>query len=116
MAQGECGSMHDVRFIESEGAMIDAGAGAAIPSGYAGDLSYTGSNFDVFPILFPTKGSFATLGLKGQGKVTFYSKAPSDISLGNPYATKGFFSGNMFYAGIVLQAEKLARINVLATK
>lgn len=116
MAQGECGSMHDVRFIESEGAMIDAGAGAAIPSGYAGDLSYTGSNFDVFPILFPTKGSFATLGLKGQGKVTFYSKAPSDVNLGNPYGTKGFFSGNMFYAGIVLQAEKLARINVLATK
>ena len=120
MAQGECGSMHDVRFIESEGAMIDAAAGATIPTDYAGDLSYsnngTDDKFDVFPILFPTKGSFATLGLKGQGKVTFYSKAPSDVNLGNPYGTKGFFSGNMFYSGIVLQPEKLARINVLATK
>jgi N4-gp56 family major capsid protein len=116
MANGECGSMHDVRFIESEGAMIEAGAGADIPVDYAGTLSNTNGKFDVFPILFPTKDSFATLGLKGQGKVTFYSKAPSDVSLSNPYGTKGFFSGNMFYAGIALQAEKLAKINVLASK
>lgn len=125
MANGECGSMHDVRFIESEGAMIEAGAGAEVPVDYAGTLSFTGSttgadgtrgNFDVFPILFPTKDSFATIGLKGQGKVTFYSKAPSEVSLSNPYGTKGFFSGNMFYAGIALQAEKLLRINCLASK
>lgn len=120
MAQGECGSMHDVRFVESEGALFEAAAGAVIPTDYAGELSYsndgTDDRFDVFPILFPTKGSFATLGLKGQGKVTFYSKAPSDVNLTNPFGTKGFFSGNMFYAGLVLQPEKLAVINVLASK
>lgn len=116
LAAGECGSMHDVRFIESEGAMIEAGAGANIPANYAGNLSNNGTKFDVFPILFPTKDAFATLGLKGQGKVTFYSKAPSEVSLSNPYGTKGFFSGNMFYSGLVLQPEKLLRINVLASK
>ena len=115
MAQGECGSMHDVRFIESEGAMVEVGAGANIPANYAGTLSNDGTKFNVFPILFPTKGAFATLGLKGQGKVTFHSKAPSEVSLSNPYGTKGFFSGNMFYAGLTLQPEKLAKINVLAT-
>jgi N4-gp56 family major capsid protein len=127
LAEGEIGSMHDVRFIESEGAMMEAGAGAVVPQNYAGALSASGGtdnssaaegdrdNFDVFPILFPTKGAFATLGLRGKGKVTFHSKAPSDVYLDNPYGTKGFFSANMWYAGLVLQPEKLLRINVLAT-
>lgn len=121
LAEGEIGSMHDVRFIESESAFLEAGAGADCPAAYSGDLSYTGTvdvdaAFDVFPILFPTAGSFATLGLKGKGKVTFHSQSPEQaLSLQNPYATKGFFSANMFYAGLVLQPEKLLRINVLAT-
>ena len=115
LAEGEVGSMHDVRFIESEGAMMEAGAGATVPPGYTGSLSNNGTNFDVFPILFPTKGAFATLGLKGIGKVVFHAKAPNEVELGNPYGTKGFFSANMFYAGIALQPEKLARVNVLAT-
>lgn len=116
IAEGEIGYMHDVRFIESEGAFYESGAGAALPASYAGELSNDGSNFDVFPILFPTKGAFATLGLKGKGKVTFKSQSPEQaLSLQNPYATKGFFSANMFYAGLTLQPEKLLRINVLAT-
>jgi N4-gp56 family major capsid protein len=119
LAEGEIGSMHDVRFIESEGAMMEAAAGAVIPASYVGSLSYSndGSDdrFDIFPILFPTKGAFATLGLKGQGKVQFHAKAPSDVYLDNPYGTRGFFSANMWYAGLVLDETKLARINVLAT-
>lgn len=121
LAEGEIGSMHDVRFIESEGALFEAQVGATVPAAYAGALSYTGTigsgaKFDVFPILFPTKGSFATLGLKGTGRITFHAKAPSDVSLVNPYGTKGFFSANMFYAGLALQPEKLCVINVLASK
>lgn len=115
LAEGEIGSMHDVRFIESEGALVEVGAGAATPASYVGTLSHNGTNFDVFPILIPTKGAFATVGLKGQGKVTFYSKAPSEVSLSNPYGTKGFFSANMFYASIALKPECICRINVLAS-
>lgn len=131
LAEGEIGSMHDVRFIESEGAMMQAGAGANVPVGYSGNMSYTGTDvttdanadgladnavFDTFPILFPTKGAFASVGLKGRGKIKFYSKAPEDVDLTNPHGTKGFFSGNFFYAGIALQPEKLAVVNVLATR
>ena len=115
LAEGEIGSMHDVRFIESEGALVEVGAGATIPASYVGTLSHNGTKFDVFPILIPTKGAFATVGLKGQGKVTFYSKAPSEVSLSNPYGTKGFFSANMFYASIALKPECICRINVLAS-
>jgi len=115
LAEGEVGAMHDVRFIESESAMVRVGAGAALPASYAGELSNNGANFDVFPVLFPTKGSFATVGLQGKGKIKFNSKSPDKVELSNPYGTRGFFSYNMWYAGIILDETKLLEVDVLAT-
>jgi len=138
LAEGEVGAMGDVRFIESETALTYRGAGAVVPSGYAGGLSstaldatsaaamntFTGTSdyssgetrFDVFPILFPTKGAFATVGLKGHGKIKFNSQAPSKIELSNPFGTTGFFSYNMWYAGIILREERLMKMMVAASQ
>lgn len=127
LAEGEVGSMHEVRFIESEAAVTYAGMGAAVPADYVGSLAYTtfatdaaaiavrgvgataGDYFDVHPILFPTQGAFATVGLKGQGKIKFNSRSPNFITNENPYGTVGFFSYNFFYAGIILEEEKLLK-------
>lgn len=144
MAEGEVGAMGDVRFVESESQLVYAGAGAKAPSavtagdgGYGGDLAVTTldtagaaaldtyqgvteyangeQRFDVFPIILPTKGSFATVGLKGQGKIKFNSQAPSKIEISNPYGTQGFFSYNVWYAGIILRDERLLQIQVCAS-
>ena len=72
-------------------------------------------NFDVFPILFPTKGSFATVGLKGHGKIKFHSQSPGKIELDNPFGTKGFFSYNMWYAGLIIREERLLKVLVCAS-
>jgi N4-gp56 family major capsid protein len=114
LAEGEVGAMHEVRFIESEAAVVYAGQGADA-TGYTGSLSVTGSNFDVFPILFPTQGSFATVGLKGQDKIKFNAKSPEAVENANPYGTNGFFSYNFFYAGIILEEEKLLKVLVSAS-
>jgi N4-gp56 family major capsid protein len=106
--------MHEVRFIESESAVVYAGEGADA-TGYTGTLSVTGGNFDVFPILFPTQGSFATVGLKGQDKIKFNAKSPEAVENANPYGTNGFFSYNFFYAGIILEEEKLLKVLVAAS-
>jgi N4-gp56 family major capsid protein len=121
LADGEVGSMYDVRFIESEAAVVYRQAGATVPTSYAGNLQYTGiigtdAKFDVFPVLFPTKDAFATVGLKGKGKITFNSAGPAEVSIVNPYGTKGFFSYNFFYAGIILEPEKLLVIEVASSK
>jgi N4-gp56 family major capsid protein len=125
-AEGEVGAMHEVRFIEAEGMVRYAGDGAVPPQNYTGTLSITGAtdltsasdadrgNFDVFPILFPTQGAFATVGLKGTSKMVFHSKPPGDVSTVNPYGTKGFFSYNFFYAGLILEEEKLLKVLVAA--
>jgi len=156
LAEGEVGAMNDVRFIESESAVIYAGRGAVVSPSEAAD-TYTGTlstttfasgaaaatarddavtgvydrvgdaygaagdgtdaleYFDVFPILFPTKGSFATVGLKGHGKIKFNAQAPSKLELSNPYGTTGFFSYNMWYAGLILREERLLKILVCAS-
>lgn len=115
LAEGEVGGMHDVRFIESESAVVYTGAGAAVPGSYVGTLSHDGSNFDVFPMLFPTAGAFATVGLKGHGKIKFNSKSPASVEISNPYGTQGFFSYNFWYAGIILEEPKLLKVSMLAS-
>lgn len=126
-AEGEIGAMHEVRFIEAEGMVVYAGEGAVPPQNYVGTLSITGATdltsadaadrgtFDVYPILFPTQGAFATVGLKGKDKITFHSKAPSSVDNGNPYGTRGFFSYNFFYAGLILEEEKMLKVLVGAS-
>ena len=113
--------MHEVRFIESESAVTYAQLGADVPTSYVGALSYTGTigtdaKFDVYPVLFPTEGSFATVGLKGHEKIKFNSKSPAQIDSGNTYGTAGFFSYNMWYAGIILKEETLLKVLVAATE
>lgn len=120
LADGEVGAMHEVRFIESEAAVVYTGEGATATTTNVGELAYTGTldvdaKFDIFPILFPTEGSFATVGLKGQGKIKFNSKSPEKVENSNPYGTTGFFSYNFFYAGIILQEEKLLKVMVSAS-
>jgi N4-gp56 family major capsid protein len=173
LAEGEVGSMHEVRFIEAESAAVYRGSGAPVTFGYAGNLQVTeatdvwevynptggtitlstsatttvdiltltgtilteterayaeandatdygnltvtaGSRFDAFPILFPTEGSFATVGLKGLEKIKFNAKSPAQLENGNPYGTTGFFSYNFFYAGIILREETLLKVLVAA--
>ncbi len=121
IAEGEVGYMYEVRFIESEAAVVYFGKGATVPDNYVGSLAYTGTigsgaKFDVHAILFPTEGAFATVGLKGQGKINFKSKSPEEVELVNPYGTTGFFSYNFFYAGLILEPEKLLAVYVGATK
>lgn len=116
LAEGEVGQMHEVRFIEAERMAIYEGSGATPPSGYAGGLATgTNGNFNVYPILFPTEGCFATVGLKGHDKIVFNSQAPSFITNENPYGTKGFFSYNFFYAGLITNEEALLKVLVAAS-
>ena len=116
LAEGEVGKMHEVRFIESEAQVVYRGKGADVPTGYTGSLQNDGTKFDVFPILFPTEGSFATVGLKGKGKIKFNAKSPADVDNVNVYGNQGFFSYNFWYAGIILQPEKLLAIYACASK
>lgn len=95
-------------------------AATAALTSYVGNLQVTdegaegATKFDAFPILFPTEGAFATVGLKGHEKIKFNAKAPAQVENANPYGTLGFFSYNFFYAGIILREEALLKVLVAA--
>ena len=131
LAEGEVGAMHEVRFIESESAVVYAGMGASTSDATIASTTFAtdadaiavrgvgataGTYADVYPILFPTEGAFATIGLKGKEKIKFNSAAPSQIdAANNPYGTTGMFSYNFFYAGIILKPEALLKVLVAAS-
>lgn len=114
LAEGEVGAMHEVRFVEAESMVVYAGEGAAVEADVNDHLANDGSNINVYPILFPTEGAFATVGLKGYDKIKFNSKSPEMVEIVNPYGTTGFFSYNFFYAGIILREEALLKVLVAA--
>ncbi len=75
------------------------------------DLGTTAEFFDGFPIIYVTKGAFATIGLQGNKKIKFLSKKPSqEPTQADPYALMGLYSFNFFAGSIVLEPEKIARI------
>ena len=90
---------------ESHVALLTAQAGIAASQG----------RFNVHPILFPTEGAFATVGLKGLDRIQFHSRDPKKVDGTNPYGTRGFFTYNFFYAGILLQEERMLKVLVAAS-
>lgn len=115
VVDGEIGQMHEVKFIEAERAVVYGGKGALVSTGVNDMYANDGTNLNVYPILFPTEGAFATIGLKGHDKIKFLSKSPDQVENSNPYGTTGFFSYNFFYAGIILREECLLKMVVAAS-
>jgi N4-gp56 family major capsid protein len=110
----EVGLVHETRLIETNRMMKYAGAGATVGTNTSG-VQETGGKYDVFPILYPTKGSYASVGLQGKGKVIFKAMSPGEAKPGDPYGNKGTFSYQMYFAGIALQPEKLLVTYVTAS-
>lgn len=119
LLEGEVGRVGEIRFIVSETALIERGRGAVVDNNYIGQLSWSEVNgekrFDVFPILIPGKGSFATIGLVGHDKIKFYAKTPSDIEKTDPFGSNGFFSYKFWHSSILTRPERMLRVNVLAS-
>jgi len=114
LADNEIGSCHETRFLETTRAMKYAGEGAAVTANPG--AQETGGAYDVFPILYPTKGSYATVSLAGAGSIKFKSKAPGKATSEDPYGVKGLFSYNTWFAGLALQPEKLLVAYVTASE
>lgn len=132
IAKNEVGAVHSTRFIQAQRMMKYDGGGAKVGANPTGGYKYTtltaaqatdrgqtggaGNYYDGLPIIYVTKGAFATVGLQGNKKIQFKAKKPGpDIEIADPYGLQGIYSFNFFAGSIVLEPEKMARI-VHATK
>ena len=130
LAKNEVGAVHSSRFIQAQRMMRYDGCGAELGISPTGNYKYTtldaaqatargqaapGDFYDGLPIIYVTKGAFATVGLQGNKKINFLSKKPGQATYEDPHGLQGIYSFNFFAGSISLEPEKMARI-VHATK
>jgi N4-gp56 family major capsid protein len=107
----EIGAVEDVRYILSPDLEPWADAGGAKGT----MVSTTGTNADVYPILFFGKEAYGTVALRGQGAVS-----PTIIPVGqrtkdDPLGQRGFVGWKTWWAGLRLNEAWMARMEVSVT-
>lgn len=109
--EGEIGTVEDVRFVSSTvfTAFPDAG-------GLDGDvvLSTTGTNADVYPLIFLGKNAFATIPLRGMNTAQMYVVYPKATE-SDPLAQRGTVGYKFYHASIITNDFAMIRGEVAAT-
>ena len=118
LLRGEIGSIASFRIVVVPKMMRWEGAGAAVTTnpGYY----ETDGNYDVFPMLCVSSGSFTTIGFQTDGKTvkfTTYTKKPGleTASYADPYGEKGFTSIKWYYGSLILRPEWIGLIKTVAS-
>jgi len=130
LAKNEVGAIHSTRYIQAQRMMRYDGCGALVGATPTGGYKSTtlnaagaaargqtaaGNYYDGLPIIYVTKGAFATIGLQGNKKIKFLAKKPGTATYEDPHGLQGIYSFNFFAGSIALEPEKMARL-VHATK
>lgn len=107
----EIGSVEDVRYVLSPdlNPFLDAGGAAG------GMVSETGTNADVYPILFFGREAWGVVPLRGQGSVepTVISAGVKDKS--DPLGQRGVAGWKTYHASLILNQLWMARLEVAST-
>lgn len=111
MSEYEIGRVEDVRYVLSPD--LDPWADAG---GTAGSMvSTSGTNADVYPVLYFGQDSWATVALRGKGSVS-----PSIIPVGqkdksDPLGQRGIVGWKTYWAAAILNDNWMARLEVAVT-
>lgn len=108
----EIGKVEDVRYILSP--VLDKFADAG---GTAGAMvSTTGTNADVYPVVYVGKESYGLVPLKGKGAVTPKVLNPDTPRGGDPLGQRGSVGWKTYFVAKVLNETWLARLEVAASE
>jgi len=108
--EGEIGSVEDVRYIRSTVFESWADAGGA----ENGMLSTSGTNADVYPILFLARDAYGVVPLRGRDSVQVMVVNPQPTNV-DPLAQRGTAGWKTWNATVILQDAFLVRAEVAAT-
>lgn len=109
--EGEIGTVEDVRFVSSTvfTAFPDAG-------GLDGDvvLSTTGTNADVYPLIFLGKNAFSVIPLRGMNTAQMYVVYPKATE-SDPLAQRGTVGYKFYHASIITNDYAMVRLETAAS-
>lgn len=110
--EGEIGSVEQVRYIATTMSQPFPDAGAAI--GSSGMRSTSGTNVDVYPILFFARDAYGIVPLKGKSAITPMVVNPKPAP-GDPLGQRGTVGWKLWTTTIILQDAFMVRLEVAAT-
>jgi N4-gp56 family major capsid protein len=109
--ENEIGSVEGVRYLSSTIFAPWADAGAAGTGTYR---STTGTNWDVYPIIYLARDAFGIVPLKGKDSITPMVVNPKPAP-GDPLGQRGTVGWKAYQAAVILQDAFLIRAEVCAT-
>ncbi|MFI8748784.1 N4-gp56 family major capsid protein [Vreelandella lionensis] len=108
----EIGKVEDVRYVLSP--VLDKFADAG---GTAGSMvSTTGTNADVYPVVYIAKESYGLVPLKGKNAITPKVLNPDTPRGGDPLGQRGSVGWKTYFVAKVLNEAWLARLEVAASE
>ena len=110
--EGEIGSVEQVRYLTSTVFMPWADSGAAIST--SGLRSTSGTNIDVYPVIFFGRDAFGIVPLKGKSSMTPMVVNPKPAA-GDPLGQRGTVGWKLWTSTVILQDAFMARLEVGAT-
>lgn len=116
--RGEIGSIDQFRIVVVPEMMNWTAAGAIATVANAG-YRYTGTKYDVFPMLVVGDKSFTTIGFQTDGKsmkfiITHKAPGKETADRNDPYGETGFMSIKWWYGTMILRPERIALIKTVA--
>lgn len=109
----EIGKVEDVRYILSPTLTNFADAGGLASTNNT--VSTTGTNSDVYPILFFAKEAFGCVTLKGHGAITPSIINPGQLDKSDPLGQLGYVGWKTYFAGVRLNETWMVRAEVAAS-
>lgn len=111
MSEYEAGSVENVRYMMTAEMSPWEDAGAATST----MVSTTGSNADVYPILYFGKEAFGCVPLKGKESVTPIVINPNNPSSADPLGQRGYVGWKTYYTCVILNESWMARLECSVT-
>lgn len=110
----EIGSVEDVRYVLSPELEPFADAGGAYNGSGVDMVSTSGTNADVYPILYIGKEAYGTVPLKGANAITPMVLNPGKPSKSDPMGQRGYVSWKAYYTAVILNENWMARLESAA--
>lgn len=106
----EIGSVGDVRYLTSTVITAFADGGGAKAGSGTTMVSTTGTNADVYPIIYISADCAAVTPLKGSSALTPFVKNPGEPREGDQLGQRGWIGWKSYFAALILNQSWIARV------
>jgi N4-gp56 family major capsid protein len=114
--ESEIGSVENVRYLTSTVFEAWADAGGTYNGSGTAMVSTTGTNADVYPVIYLSPDAFGCVPLKGKNAIAPIVMNPNKPRGGDPLGQRGSVGWKTYFTAVILNQSWLARIECSAVE